>query len=182
MSLRPPLQRRGQSRKARRRFFLHCDSDAELTSGPDVKLERVNGSPFDASRMYKVATYQFLLGGMGDIQPMFNYVKEKGTCPPLENCLGIKHFIMRSCMRKAWCDILGGQADDSSPVMTNRAQHLFKQIDRNGNGFIEPEELAQFLESRGDGVAKHLVKFLIEALDTNSDGKLDLGEFCAMAS
>mmetsp|Transcript_82891 Transcript_82891/g.173556 ORF Transcript_82891/g.173556 Transcript_82891/m.173556 type:complete len:586 (-) Transcript_82891:11-1768(-) len=164
-------------------FFLHTDMDAVLTGSNELKLVRLNGQDFDPKKTYKVATYQFILGaGMGNIQPMLDYVKEKGTCPALEDCLGIKHYIMQSCMKRAWHHILGLKPNDSLAEVTKRAQEMFKVMDHNGDGYIEPDELDQFLATRGNETERSLVKFLVDALDHNGDGNIEMDELCSVAN
>ena len=55
------------------------------------------------------------------------------------------------------------------------AHALFRQIDRDGDGAITTRELASFFESRDDEFAKRLLK----AIDTDSDGLIDIDEFKA---
>jgi len=178
-----------------RPFFLHLDADAVGTGeGEAWVLSEVDGEAFDRARTYRVATYQFLLNGMGSIQPLYSYVQERSLCPALDSCLPIKHFVIDASMRTAWRELLGcwngasnghspGRSPQGTPSQAVRRclRAKFEAIDEDHDGYIDASELATFLDARGRGGCQQLVKFLIQSLDQNSDGRVDLKEILALA-
>ena len=59
---------------------------------------------------------------------------------------------------------------------------IFKVIDRNDSGYIEPEEVKKILLSLGYAPSAKDCEDLIPMLDLNGDGKIDFDEFCDMLS
>merc|ERR1711933_492396 len=55
------------------------------------------------------------------------------------------------------------------------AKH-FKEIDKDGDGFISQNELAKLFD---DTLSKHLIKAMIDEIDTDNDGKISFEEFRA---
>jgi len=157
-------------------FFLHCDSGAVFSSGSEVKLEEINGEAFDPAKIYNVATYQFLLDGMGEMEPLVSYVKDNNLCPPLDQCMGIKHFVIKTCMKRAWCDLIDIHGHCEENEFVAKAKDAFDHIDENHDGYIEPNELLHFVEEKKKSSSASFIKFLIDSLDTNHDGKVDFHE------
>jgi len=139
--------------------------------------------------VYRVATYQFLLDSLGDIQPLLGYAKENDLCPPLENCLPIKNYVIETSMHAAWRDIIAkhcvssGHDDGKQEGEAFKAciQKVFQDMDRNQDGFIERQELADFVGSQGMNCSEQLVKLLVDTVDTNEDGKIQLDEILMLA-
>jgi len=161
-----------------------------VSDGEGVCFKQIDGESFEPARVYRVATYQFLLDGLGEIQPLSGYVKEHNLCPPLENCLPIKHYIIETSMYAAWRDIIAkscassghdNEQGNGKVHIKECIQKLFEDMDKNKDGFIEPEELAEFACSRGMDCSGQLVKFLIDTLDTTGDGKIQLDEILMLA-
>ena len=61
------------------------------------------------------------------------------------------------------------------PAKDRLADVIFKMIDVDQSGFIDPPELQTFLLSRGESVLD--VEALVARLDTNGDGKVDIVEW-----
>ena len=69
------------------------------------------------------------------------------------------------------------QALESKEMSDLRA--LFKQIDKDGNGLITDDELMGGLKEGGYVLTAEEAMWLMRGVDVNSDGKLDVDEFCA---
>ena len=61
------------------------------------------------------------------------------------------------------------------PPKDRLADVIFKMIDVDQSGFIDPPELQTFLLSRGESIQD--VDSLLSRLDTNGDGKVDIVEW-----
>jgi len=68
-------------------------------------------------------------------------------------------------------------ADVPQPMLEQYLKELFKVADTNGDGVLQPAELARVLGSSGFGFPKSLIKKVIEVADVNQDGVIDLEEF-----
>eukprot|EP00245_Coleochaete_scutata_P000124 TRINITY_DN1012_c0_g1_i1.p1 TRINITY_DN1012_c0_g1~~TRINITY_DN1012_c0_g1_i1.p1 ORF type:complete len:175 (+),score=63.28 TRINITY_DN1012_c0_g1_i1:152-676(+) len=53
----------------------------------------------------------------------------------------------------------------------------FRQFDKNGDGSISAAELGQVLRALGDDPVEDKLQVMIEAVDANKDGCIDLNEF-----
>lgn len=159
-------------------FFLHADMEVKFGDG--WSITEVNGQPFDSKKMYTVGTYQFLLNGMGNIEPLTTYCKENGTCPPLDTCRGIKDYFMKTCIRASWLNLVGGPADDYQAGNGTALSSAFDTIDTKKDGVLDEEEVSAYVQSSGKADAK-LVKFLISAFDEAGNGVLSRSEFEAIA-
>jgi len=166
-------------------FFLHCDMDCEFAED-NVTVTVVNGAPFDPEKIYKISTYQFLLAGMGNLEPLGSYCKaneDKGCIPALECCLGIKNYFIETCMRQAWLQILGYKniheivsAEDFEATLLQ----VFNVIDTDNNGVLSAREVHAFLEKSGV-VSSRLVKFLISSFDLEEKGHIEMKDLLAIA-
>jgi len=165
-------------------FFLHCDMGC-VFEDDNVTVKEVNGAPFDPEKMYTISTYQFLLAGMGDLQPMKDYCKaNEATCvPPLEACLGIKNYFIETCMRQAWLQILGYKniheivsAEEFEASLSKK----FDEIDTSGDGHLDGEEIHRFLDTSGV-VSARLVNFLISSFDLELKGTIEKKDLMAIA-
>eukprot|EP00928_Gymnodinium_smaydae_P011685 TRINITY_DN14286_c0_g1_i2.p1 TRINITY_DN14286_c0_g1~~TRINITY_DN14286_c0_g1_i2.p1 ORF type:complete len:623 (+),score=179.00 TRINITY_DN14286_c0_g1_i2:77-1945(+) len=163
-------------------FFLHCDEGVVFDSDQnDAHIATVNGEAFDAKRTYVVGTYQFLLCGMGNIEPLTGYCNEKGCCPPLESCVPIKTYFMETCMREAWMQLIETELKEAAGQCSAPREQLskvFDTIDKNQNGYLDREELESFVEKKGM-LSSKLVSFLISTFDRAGDGRLSRDELSA---
>jgi len=155
-------------------FFLHTDMEAEFGKGGFC--EKLDGLPFDPSKKYKVATYQFLLNGMGNIEPMTTYSKDNAICPPLEKCPGIKTFFMKTCMRKVWLKLAGCDADGEIAAIQAQLSRVFDMIDTKKDDQLDEEEVRAYVEASGKADLK-VVKFMISAFDSEGTERLTRQEF-----
>jgi len=163
-------------------FFLHCDMGCEFADD-GVTVTAVNGAPFDPEKMYCISTYQFLLAGMGNLEPLGSYCKEKDCVPSLEACLGIKNYFIETCMRQAWLQILGYEnihavvsAEDFEATLCK----VFDEIDHNKDGHLDAKEIHDFLEKSGV-VSSRLVNFLISSFDLEETGNIEKTDLMAIA-
>jgi len=70
----------------------------------------------------------------------------------------------------------------NSDEMEELMLELFLAADTDKNGTIEPDELAEILQSvPGVTVTTEMVNDIVAQLDTNGDGRLDYNEFCPLA-
>ena len=73
------------------------------------------------------------------------------------------------------------QYQELSKEAVAKAKRLFAQIDLDGSGTIDAEELKRFLESLGHKQNTKAVKELIASVEEGTaDGKLQIKEFCRM--
>mmetsp|Transcript_26943 Transcript_26943/g.48700 ORF Transcript_26943/g.48700 Transcript_26943/m.48700 type:complete len:132 (-) Transcript_26943:76-471(-) len=56
---------------------------------------------------------------------------------------------------------------------------LFKQIDKDHNGFLEVKEIQEFLMTRGYALSDGEAKRMANSADKNGDGKISIEEFSA---
>lgn len=61
-----------------------------------------------------------------------------------------------------------------------RAKEAFMEVDQDGSGFLEMEELVYTLKKLGHDVSAARMKEMVRPYDLNGDGRLDLREFIAM--
>lgn len=68
--------------------------------------------------------------------------------------------------------------------MTNeeleQLQHAFERYDKNGDGKLSKEEIADVLKSLGAVCSDQSIQELITEIDTNKDGFVDFEEFCLL--
>lgn len=163
-------------------FFLHCDMDCKFAAD-EVTVTEVNGQPFDPNKTYRVSTYQFLLAGMGNLEPLKSHCQATGNIPGLECCLGIKNYFIETCMRQAWLQILGYQNIHqvvSAEEFEANLERVFETMDLNQNGTLNAEEIHTFLDKSGV-VSSRLVNFLISSFDLESKGTIDKKNLMAIA-
>lgn len=59
-------------------------------------------------------------------------------------------------------------------------KRVFATFDKNGDGFITKQELRESLKNIGMVMTEKDVEEMVEKLDSNGDGLLDLDEFCEL--
>ena len=59
---------------------------------------------------------------------------------------------------------------------------LFKQIDTDGNGYLDAAEIQAALSTHGVDVGMSMASALISTVDINNDGVMSEDEFMALAS
>jgi hypothetical protein len=175
-------------------FFLHVNKECIISK--DCKIEMVDGKPFDPEKLYTCATLQLLLTGMGQLQPMYDYVKRTGTCPSLEICHPIKDCVMETCMKSAWRNMLGMAGWDVNHAENVSSEELhaiidktLDRLDRDKSGFLDPNEIEDLVNESfiaspvkkrqriSERTSQTLVAHLIKSLDTNVDGRIGRNEF-----
>jgi len=161
-------------------FFLHCDTDVVIDTEPEFKISSINGEPFDPARKYMCATYQFLLSGLGNLQPMLGYVQQNRLCPPLKSCCGIKNFVIEVCMEDAWKALIYKDRHIFKCVATfpiaslslaSKVRHRTMRIRRHRAGLDSQKTSEEDFMSA--------VRTFFSALDKNGDGVLDTAELTA---
>ena len=88
----------------------------------------------------------------------------------------LQHAAGSSSMKKK-AIVLLVRALETKEVSDLRA--LFKQIDKDGSGHITDDELMSGLKEGGYVLTEEEAMWLMRGVDVNSDGKLDVDEFCA---
>jgi len=165
-------------------FFLHCDMGCEFEDDL-VTVKNVNGKPFDPEKTYKICTYQFLLAGMGNLEPLGSFCQEKPDTriPDLEVCTGIKNYFIETCMRQAWLKILGYEnihAIPSPEEFEATVERVFKEMDHNEDGHLDAKEIRDWLDKSGV-VSARLVNFLISSHDLEETGMIEKTDLMAIA-
>jgi len=61
----------------------------------------------------------------------------------------------------------------------NELKQAFNQLDKDGSGYLEVEEVVALSKSLGEEVTKENITSLFSEADTNKDGKLSFNEFVA---
>ena len=60
-------------------------------------------------------------------------------------------------------------------------KEIFREVDNDGNGFIESNELRRIMESIGDEeIDKLIADSIISEADTDHDGRVNYNEFAAL--
>lgn len=158
--------------------YLHADSECTFDPADAQKLTHIDEKPLDSAKKYKVAIYQFLLGGMNEIEPLLSYVKENVKVPDLELCLPAKGLVMETCMKQMWRKIIGPNTD---------LKAAFAKMDPNGDGLLSKDEMLAHLKNLAadddpnNNVSVDLVAQLLQVLDVDGDGKLSFAEIEALA-
>uniref|UniRef100_G3PHS1 Troponin C, slow skeletal and cardiac muscles n=1 Tax=Gasterosteus aculeatus aculeatus TaxID=481459 RepID=G3PHS1_GASAC len=80
-------------------------------------------------------------------------------------------FRTNTTVRRAWCS--RGSKDFSDEYKTN----FLNLVLRNGDGYIDLEELKTMLESTGEAITEDDIEELMKDGDKNNDGKIDYDEF-----
>lgn len=76
-------------------------------------------------------------------------------------------FRTNTTVRRAWCS--RGSKDFSDEYKTN----FLNLVLRNGDGYIDLEELKTMLESTGEAITEDDIEELMKDGDKNNDGKID---------
>eukprot|EP00927_Polykrikos_kofoidii_P076574 TRINITY_DN73646_c0_g1_i1.p1 TRINITY_DN73646_c0_g1~~TRINITY_DN73646_c0_g1_i1.p1 ORF type:complete len:614 (+),score=95.94 TRINITY_DN73646_c0_g1_i1:99-1940(+) len=154
--------------------YLHADSECTFDPEDVQKLTHIDKKPLEPEREYTVSLYQFLLGGMNEIEPLLSYVREHVQVPELERCLPAKVLIMESCMKAAWKRILGDASD---------LKQAFHDLDSDKSGHLCMKEIHAKLKDLdkdrdpNNDVSVDLVDQLLRCLDVDGDGKVSFQEF-----
>ena len=84
--------------------------------------------------------------------------------------------LIRDCILKSMETL--NQAETSREIISQRLYTLFRILDKNNDGFISFNELAEVLYSAGlEGVTYRELVEVIEGFDFNRDGKISFREF-----
>lgn len=70
--------------------------------------------------------------------------------------------------------------EDGAPTPEDELREAFSVFDKDGNGFISPEELKSALLNLGEKLEDHEIKAMIAAADRDGNGQIDYEEFIAM--
>lgn len=69
---------------------------------------------------------------------------------------------------------------DGAPTAEDELREAFAVFDKDGNGFISPEELKSALLNLGEKLEDQEVMAMIKAADRDGNGQIDYEEFIAM--
>ncbi|KAK6308085.1 hypothetical protein J4Q44_G00213560 [Coregonus suidteri] len=67
--------------------------------------------------------------------------------------------------------------EESKGKSEEELAELFRVFDKNGDGYIDLEELKTILESTGEAITEDDIEELMKDGDKNNDGKIDYDEF-----
>ena len=176
--------------------FLHADDGARFADDDAAALTHLAGAPLEPDKLYTVAIYQFLLGGMNPIAPLIEYVRASGLeVPELERCLPAKNLVLETCVKEAWRRVVGaigaadggagaGAAGEGEGGGTPR-HRSFRKLDADGSGKISAAELTAVVKAIDEDddpdndVPVELVARMISTIDADGDGEVDYEEFSA---
>lgn len=71
---------------------------------------------------------------------------------------------------------LGGQEQNQNEEL----KQAFKVFDKDGDGYITATELKLVMKQLGEDLTQEQLNDMMREADTNSDGRIDFGEFCKM--
>ncbi len=158
--------------------YLQVDDQVVLDSAADT-IASIAGEPFDPERIYRIGIDVDMISGMDNNQPLINYCKGARMSKP--EGLGAKELIVSYFSKQIWIEIL--------------SKLDFKDIDVDGDGFIEKEELLAAAQARrasksegggSEGSFPELTEVMIENLfcvaDANIDGKISKEELQVVSS
>lgn len=60
---------------------------------------------------------------------------------------------------------------------TEALKQAFAEIDRDSNGFLDPQELAHLMHAVDKEISDDEIQAIIQRVDMNGDGLIDLKEF-----
>ncbi|XP_068119360.1 troponin C, skeletal muscle isoform X2 [Hyperolius riggenbachi] len=70
--------------------------------------------------------------------------------------------------------------EDAQGKSEEELAECFRIFDKNADGYIDGEELAEILRSSGESIADEEIEELMKDGDKNNDGKIDFDEFLKM--
>ena len=165
--------------------FLHF-SEGVVVEGDAHTIVSVGGAPFDPEKIYQVAIYHHLLTGLNVIEPLMSYVSAHVQVPDVEACRPVKDLVLEVCMKDEWRRLIGydhfdadGDGDVSHEELQAGLDKAISKMDKNGDGLVSRDELAQYIHAIGGNTA--LVEKLLQALDADGDGQISRAEFQALA-
>jgi len=158
--------------------FLHHDTDTVFEPFPSLQCVTINKQPFQPEKMYTVTIYHVLVVGMNEVQPMLSYIQDSGmTVPSIDDTIPAKQLVVEACMREQWLRlaaeirVLPASRHASQDGIVER---LFSQLDKNRDGWVSKQELAEYLSKRDCALTQRpceqLLTWLISTLDTDQDG------------
>lgn len=53
---------------------------------------------------------------------------------------------------------------------------VFKSLDKDGNGYLEADEIQQIMTQLGDPISKEEAERMVNEVDCNTDGKVQFSE------
>ncbi|XP_072862330.1 troponin C, skeletal muscle isoform X1 [Chlorocebus sabaeus] len=70
--------------------------------------------------------------------------------------------------------------EDAKGKSEEELAECFRIFDRNADGYIDPEELAEIFRASGEHVTEEEIESLMKDGDKNNDGRIDFDEFLKM--
>lgn len=167
--------------------FLHLDADC-VVAADGHQLTHINGAPIEPEREYCVAIYLALLNGLNVIEPLLSWVQAHGKVPSIEGCRPGKEIVLETAMKDAWRRLIGFDKWDcaahgrmGSDELCDGLIKVLAEIDRNGDGQIDPDELDAYLYKKHGHHDAALISQMVKTVDTNHDGKVSAAELAELA-
>ncbi|XP_078694741.1 uncharacterized protein LOC144923784 [Branchiostoma floridae x Branchiostoma belcheri] len=77
---------------------------------------------------------------------------------------------------------LVAQVEQAKQQLGSKMREMFKRMDKNGDGYISPDELKASLAAMGNSMDDQVIDNMIQAADQDSDGRVNYGEFIKVMS
>ena len=62
---------------------------------------------------------------------------------------------------------------------TRLLEHRFNAIDKDGNGYLDVDEVLEFQKLCGNHITREDAELMVKEMDENGDGRISLEEFIA---
>ena len=128
---------------------------------------RQEGDEGDDGDMLHVALPRNLMGGFCKIRPLMDFggsLREKGVYPDGDSFIKAIDIVVRFCCKERWVSL--------------SKSATFSELDLNDDGVLDASEVRAAMEKwMGEEPPDFLVTAMIDAIDQDHNGTIDLEEF-----